>query len=75
MQPQGPEDEAKGVEMEADFEGALHDVPEDPDANDAESEEGDDERLQQVLFNAHSADHTLIHRRMLSERLVGKSRQ
>jgi hypothetical protein len=52
-QPQAPEDETKGVEMEADFEGALHDVPEDPAADDAESDEGDDERLQQVLDMLH----------------------
>ncbi len=34
--------------MEADFEGELHDVPEDPEADDAEPEEGDDDRLEQV---------------------------
>ena len=47
-QPQGPEEEAKGVEMDADFEGELHDVPEDPAADDAEPEDGDNERLEQV---------------------------
>ena len=43
------------MEMEADFEGALHDVPEDPAGDDAESEEGDDERLQQVLELLHTS--------------------
>ena len=55
-QPQGPpEEEPKGVEMEADFEGELHDVPEDPAAGDAESEEGDDDRLEQACISCPHA--------------------
>lgn len=51
-QPQGPqEEEPEGVEMEADFDGELHDVPEDPAADDAEPEEGDDDRLEQVCIS------------------------
>ena len=54
-EPQGPpEEEPKGVEMEADFEGELHDVPEDPAADDADPEEGDDDRLEQVCLSRNA---------------------
>ena len=42
------QDESKGVEMEGDFEGSLHDLQADPNADDQEQEEGQDERMDQV---------------------------
>ena len=57
LQPQGPEDDTKGVEMEQDFEGEMHDVPENPDADDENpDEEGDDERLDQEMGEAEEGD-------------------
>ena len=47
-QPEGPQEQGKGVEMRDDFDGALEDVPA-PD-EDAMSEEGSDtERLDQAV--------------------------
>ncbi len=37
--------------MEGDFEGSLHDIQVDPDADDQEQEEDGEERMDQVLFN------------------------
>ncbi|GIL72549.1 hypothetical protein Vretifemale_2893, partial [Volvox reticuliferus] len=48
----GPEeDQKKGIEMDDDFDGALHDVPTDErDLNrDSDDEEGDDERIDQQM--------------------------
>lgn len=57
LQPQGPEDETKGVEMEQDFDGEMHDVPENPEGDDdAAEEEGDDERLEQEMGEGEEDD-------------------
>ena len=42
------QDESKGIEMEGDFEGSLHDLQADPNADDQQQEEGEDERMDQV---------------------------
>lgn len=52
QEEQGPvEDSAKGIEMEADFDGAMHDMPEEEGDRDrdSEDEEGDDERIDQQM--------------------------
>ena len=49
---QGEEDGAQGVEMEADFEGSLHDIDDRKQQGEGESEdsqEGDDDRIQQEM--------------------------
>lgn len=57
VQPQGPEDETKGIEMEQDFDGEMQDVPENPDANDDDpEEEGDDDRLDQEMGEGEEGD-------------------
>lgn len=58
LQAQGPEDESKGVEMEQDFDGEMHDVPENPqgDDEDAPEEEGGDERLEQEMGEGEEDD-------------------
>lgn len=57
VQPQGPEDETKGIEMEQDFDGEMQDVPENPDANeDDPEEEGDDDRLDQEMGEGEEDD-------------------
>ena len=43
------QDDSKGIEMEGDFEGSLHDMQADPDADDQEQEEEGEERMDQVL--------------------------
>ncbi|KAG2499138.1 hypothetical protein HYH03_002721 [Edaphochlamys debaryana] len=47
----GPEDQGKGIEMDDDFEGEMHDMPMDEqDKNrDSDDEEGDDERIDQQM--------------------------
>ena len=42
------QDESKGVEMAGDFEGSLHDMQADPEADDQEQEEEGQERMDQV---------------------------
>lgn len=44
----GKQDEGKGVEMAADFEGSLHDMQADPEADDQEQEDEGEERMDQV---------------------------
>lgn len=48
------EEEPQGVEMDQDFDGELHDVPEGKreEQEDEEGEEGDEERLQQEMGEA-----------------------
>ncbi len=48
------EEEPQGVEMDQDFDGELHDVPEGEreEQEDEEGEEGDEERLQQEMGEA-----------------------
>lgn len=50
-QPEKGEEEAKGVEMEGDFEGDLFDLPSDAENDDEEGEQGEDneERLDQEM--------------------------
>lgn len=44
----GEGDESKGVEMAGDFDGSLHDMQADPEADDQEQEEEGQERMDQV---------------------------
>ncbi len=47
----------QGVEMEADFEGELHDLDVDRNANDEEDdEEGDDDRIEQQMGDTGEQD-------------------
>lgn len=60
-EPQGgetEEDRSKGIEMDDDFEGQLHDVPMDErDRNrDSEDEEGDEERIDQQMGDVGDND-------------------
>ena len=43
------QDEDKGIEMEGDFDGSMHDLQADPDADDQEQEEEGEQRMDQVL--------------------------
>lgn len=48
------QDESKGIEMAGDFEGSLHDMEADPEADDQEQEEEGQERMDQVPSPAQS---------------------
>ncbi len=50
------QDESKGIEMEGDFEGSLHDMQADHDADDQEQEEEGEERMDQVREPVAGAD-------------------
>ena len=50
------QDESKGIEMEGDFEGSLHDMQADPDADDQEQEDEGEERMDQVREPVADAD-------------------
>lgn len=62
------EDSSKGIEMEADFEGAMHDMPEEEGERDRDSsdEEGDDERIDQQMGDVGD-DNEVVDERMWND--------
>ena len=48
-QQQKEEEDTKGIEMEGDFEGDIHDVPSDAENSEEEQEDEDGERLDQEM--------------------------
>ena len=62
MQELGAEqEEPQGVEMDQDFEGELHDVPEgERNEEEEEPEAGDEERLQQEMGDAGNGEQVCL---------------
>ena len=56
------EEDVKGVEMEADFEGQMEDVPPNDDSDSGADDQGDEDRLQQEMGDTGDAGETVDER-------------